>query len=566
IPAISAQVDALSGGEYSKILDRAAAKASAKGETPRNFNSGAQEVWDRYAAKAREAAGEREWGKPEFYTVQSGADANYADAKPPTRAKCVPVGVGGPRFRGAPQWHFLHYGYLELPSPMKSGGQYDVTLKDGRRVSFLYDEMRTVSRAIKVNQVGYLADSAHKYAYVGAHFYGLGPLSIANESRFKVVDAATGKSVLEGPVTLRSEDIKANARNGESELGLYGERIYEIDLGELKTEGVFFISVPGVGRSWPFANGASTYGEVFYTSTRGLYHQRCGIAYEEPYTQWKRVRCHTTPVFECDLVAFGIGNFDRPEDLDRFDVVGATTDRSRSTKDVVGGWHDAADWDRNNAHYINIYDLLYAYEIRPGAFADGQLNIPESGNGIPDVLDEAEFGLAVWTKSMTPQGGVSGTVETWTHPSLNADVDYAFSRRTRWDSLNYAAAAAQLALHLGSFDASRSARYRELAERAFGFGSDPANSLGRITINAKKGRGKGAAYSVNWEEKDDYIRPYLLHAKSRLFLLTNDRKYLDGIEELAPACPPPSTFPYGFRTIWPWIFYSLARNEPKIVS
>jgi hypothetical protein len=93
---------------------------------------------------------------------------------------------------------------------------------------------------------------------------------------------------------------------------------------------------------------------------------------------------------------------------------------------VLGGWYDAADYDRNLRHYTNIFDMLYAYELAPAKFSDNMLNIPESGNGIPDLLDEAEYGLDVWTRSMTADGGVSGRLETNSHPTLT-DTNFNWS-------------------------------------------------------------------------------------------------------------------------------------------
>jgi endoglucanase len=40
-------------------------------------------------------------------------------------------------------------------------------------------------------------------------------------------------------------------------------------------------------------------------------------------------------------------------------------------------------------------ELLFAFEMAPRNFRDGELNIPESGNGVPDVLDEACLATAL---------------------------------------------------------------------------------------------------------------------------------------------------------------------------
>ncbi len=79
---------------------------------------------------------------------------------------------------------------------------------------------------------------------------------------------------------------------------------------------------------------------------------------------------------------------------------------------------------------LSSFDLLSLYELKPGNFTDNQFNIPESGNGIPDILDEAEYGLLVWKKGMTPEGGVPGFVETTAHPTLD-DPAYKFAYSLR---------------------------------------------------------------------------------------------------------------------------------------
>jgi len=77
----------------------------------------------------------------------------------------------------------------------------------------------------------------------------------------------------------------------------------------------------------------------------------------------------------------------------------------------VGGWYDAADRDRRRWHYDVVYDLLLAYETAPGNFTDGQAPTYESRNGIPDIVDEAAWGLLVWRRSQDERGGVSGYCE-----------------------------------------------------------------------------------------------------------------------------------------------------------
>ncbi len=59
--------------------------------------------------------------------------------------------------------------------------------------------------------------------------------------------------------------------------------------------------------------------------------------------------------------------------------------------DTWGWYQDAGDWDSYETHLRVAQELLLVYFMAPGNFRDGELNIPESGNGIPDLLDEAAW-------------------------------------------------------------------------------------------------------------------------------------------------------------------------------
>ena len=397
-----------------------------------------------------------------------------------------------------------------------------------------------------------------KYAYLGAYVQELGHIDFSRVKEFHVVDEESGEIVYTGPVQLRSKRHSIVSKRSDPNKARWntGEDVYEMDLGPLKHEGSVFITVPGVGRSWTFRHSEDIYGEVFYTAARALYHQRCGIEVGEPYTRWPRKKCHTDPVYESETLPFW-RNVDAPKDYREFDVIAASIDTTRSTKDATGGWHDAADWDRNIAHYLCVFDLMYLYEMHPNKFTDGQLFIPESGNGIPDILDEAEYGLSVWTKSMNKLGGVSGIVETWTHPSIDdPKVKYAYSQRTRWSSLTYAAAAAQFALLIRPFNEDKYEQYKALAFKAYEFGSKIENSLGKTLLHARENRGRGKTYTIPWEEKEEDLRPFLTHAHLRLFMLTKNTKYLDLAVEDSRNAPRPYEWPFNMRDFSPWLYYS----------
>ena len=72
------------------------------------------------------------------------------------------------------------------------------------------------------------------------------------------------------------------------------------------------------------------------------------------------------------------------------------------------GWYDAGDYNKYIVNSgISTFTLLSAYETYPSYFDTLELNIPESGNGIPDILDEALWNIR-WMMTMqdTTDGGV----------------------------------------------------------------------------------------------------------------------------------------------------------------
>lgn len=566
---IAAQIDRMSGGEFGQSM--AAWKRSKEGGGKPNWLAYHTITQNRetHIAEARAQIHEERFQQVEEYLIASEGTAGYETPQRPARVAVHPVGLGGDSPLGATQIDFALYCYLELPTAMVNGATYTFTVSPNRSLRFVYEDTQTVSRAIKVNQLGYLPDAAMKFAYFGAHMYGLGALDGSVHPAFEVRNAASHEVALKGAVQLRAKSKaydKTSIRKPEAgELLETGEDVYEIDLQALKAAGTYYLYVPGAGRSWPFRVGGDVYGEAFYTSVRGLYHQRCNTALEAPYTKWPRKRCHTEALYECEHIGFGLGDFARLKEYKVFDVVAGSLDTTRKTEDVVGGWHDAADWDRNTRHFTNIFDLLYAYELMPAKFSDGQLNLPESGNGIPDILDEVHFGMEVWTRSMTAEGGVSGFVETWTHPEMDAAVKYAYGLRTRWNSLDYAAAAAMLAEHLAPFDAALAASYREHAQKAWAFGIDPKHRLEAVTQHAKANRGQGEPYTLEWSEPENCVVPYRIHAGMRLYLLTGDKSFTDGMVDLMKAAPPLYKHPLGYQDYSPWFYFSLVQKGGDVV-
>ncbi len=565
VPEVVARMDQMAEGQLVKAeVDFRESQAAGRPRWDLYRLPG--QLRDKFLAAARLELDEQALEKTDTFKIISGKDESYRTARTPARVTRTFVSLGAGRIPGAHAVDYAHYCILELPEPLQNGNSYSISVGDRGKVDFDYDEMRLISRAIKVNQAGYLSTLNNKYAYLGAYGYELGALEFPQAETFSVVDVATGKSVLQGPVKLRESNPRFATTDKEPDPAkrpfMFGENIYELDLSGLKAEGVFFITIPGVGRSWPFRHGPDALGEAFYTITRGLYHQRAATALEAPWTAWTRPKStmHDT-IYESQHVAFPV-HAEGPRGYQIFDVYGATIDREQVTHDVIGGWYDAADWDRNQLHYVVVFDLLNAYEMAPAAFTDGQLHLPESGNGVPDLLDEVRWGLECWRRSQNAAGGVSGFIETSTHPSYNDPKHpYAFSRRTRWNSLMFAAAAAQYARLVRPFNADSATLYADSARRAWEYGIDPANSLGTVEIPAKRRRGEGEDYTLSWTEEESHSLPYRVHAAIQMQLLTGDNQFLKDIGELAAKAQKPLDWRFSSRDFSPWIYAELAFNR-----
>ena len=384
------------------------------------------------------------------------------------------------------------------------------------------------SPLFKINQVGYLP-SAPKYAYVGAWLGTvLGSWKPRHPmSAWEIVDAKTGKIALR-----RDESPCLRVPDGATKEGIpfTGEETYEMDFSCVTNEGTYFARIPGVGRSATFRIAADAAEEAFRVHMLGLYQKRCGIAKTEPYTHWTSGACHTNVVR---------GSFPPEEGKVEpkakwFDVIRDNTDWKNGERlSAAGGWHDAADYDRRPAHLNVVNDLCAVYLMRPRNFRDGQLAIPENANGIPDILDEAEWGMRHLLAVQQKDGGVGTWIESVAHPgpgnvAERDDMPYAVSRATRRSSLMYAAHAALLARCRPEFRE----KYLESAMRAWDFAMRETPQSMTFTVNRTTGRffKRTESSHVEWTEDKELPTVYLVKAAVNLNALTGDARYLEPVE------------------------------------
>ena len=441
----------------------------------------------------------------------------------------------------SPNADVAFYSFLELDRPLANGEKITITMPAGETVPFVYRD-DVPSPMFKINQIGYMPD-AGKYAYLGAWLGTAGamPLHARLDGKpFRLADAATGKTAFTGVLHRRPADpVNPNGAP------FTGEEVLELDFSKFDRPGKYYLAVDGIGRSAEFRIGDDTMAEAFYIHARGLYHQRCGIAKEKPYTNWTAPICHRVcyrGTFPPDIAHYTKGPAKQPWgfrttdgkslNVNHFLLIEQNPHALPLPIEAPGGWHDAADWDRRPQHLGIVGDLAAVYLLKPENFCDGQLNLPESGNGIPDILDEAVWGLKHLRKLQSPDGGVGTWIETTRHPtpadggSWEDRLPYYQSCATRNSTLEYAAYAAELALALKRAGAEQeSAAYRDSALRAWKFAVNPAKRVKRhYQYNGRP---------VFYRDEEKTAAEFLVKAGFDLYLLTEQKKFLDAAEQAA---------------------------------
>lgn len=194
---------------------------------------------------------------------------------------------------------------------------------------------------------------------------------------------------------------------------------------------------------------------------------------------------------------------------------------------VVGGHHDAGDYNPRS-HMDVAYTLLNVYELYPQNFYDGQLNIPEQNNGIPDIVDEALWAIQLWHGLYNDEtGAVFNGTESQGDPNFIQTVeldnkgDYTWAPDSQ-GAFTYAAACAWVARLLADFPE---------AEYPF----TPAE----LTARARKAYAWGVAHpptdlELGSNAYNTYHRDPMAHAAVELLHATGEAAYAADVEAILP--------------------------------
>ncbi len=360
----------------------------------------------------------------------------------------------------------------------------------------------TPDRFVSLNQLGYFAD-APKYAMIAGE-------SGATAS-WVLRHAATGDVIATGETTPGKIDAAS------------GYAVQTADFSDVTTPGSYTLQIGDV-TSDPFRIAADLYDGLSVDSLRYFYLNRSGIELDEAHAgEWARPAGHVTD----DAVTCWKGT----------DPQGKTWDGCDYTLNGRGGWYDAGDYGKYVVNGgIATWTLLDLYERLPGAFPDGSLNIPESGNGVSDLLDEARWELEWLLAMQVPEGEpLAGMVHhklhdaQWTGvpvmPPTNYDNNSDFSKPSGGRylmppstaaTLNLAAVAAQGARIWREIDPAFADRCLDAAQKAW----QAANEHPDLLAGNVPGNGGG-----NYD--DNNVSDEFYWAAAELFITTGASQYRD---------------------------------------
>ncbi len=346
--------------------------------------------------------------------------------------------------------------------------------------------------AVRVNQLGYLP-GATKIATVVSDAKTPLEWTLSREGQ----TVSSGKTVPSGP-------------DEES-----GDPVHVVDFTNHEEPGDGYVLAVGDDQSDPFSITADLYSELKYDALRYFYHNRSGIEIKMPYAKeerWTRPAGHATS--------------------DKKVACGKDAGCDYAL-DVSGGWYDAGDHGKYVVNGgISVWTLMNQYErfsisgdVQP--FSDSKLGIPESDNGVPDILDEARWEMEFLLKMQVPPGKPkAGMVHhkihdiAWTGLGLAPhEAEKAITRNLRPVStaatLNLAATAAQAARLFAKFDPKFSETCLKAAETAWA----AAKKHPAIYADSNDGQSGGGPYG------DENVADEFFWAAAELFITTKKPAY-----------------------------------------
>ena len=277
---------------------------------------------------------------------------------------------------------------------------------------------QTVTDKIKLNQVGFYPESP-KAAVVTGNI---------PQGNFYITSTNLRDTFFTGKLSEERQSAYSSTKT----------RI--ADFSSLRKTGSFVVLINGTGNSFVFRIGDAVYRNEAIVTLKGFYYQRASMPLEEKYAgKWHRSTGHP------DTVVY---------------IHPSAASKERPAGTIIsspGGWYDAGDYNKYIVNSgITMSTLLSAYEDFPEYFNKINANIPETGNGVPDILNEIIYNLRWMLTMQDPyDGGVynkctNATFDGMVMPGITRTPRYVVQKGTA-ATLDFAAVTAQASRILKNF-------------------------------------------------------------------------------------------------------------------
>ena len=281
-----------------------------------------------------------------------------------------------------------------------------------------------------------------------------------------------------------------------------GETVRWGDFSDFNKTGWYIVRISDSEESYPFKIADDVYDDLLKDVLLMFTRQRCGMELGSNIGgDIAHPACHTS-----EAVIYG----------------------SDKHKDVRGGWHDAGDYGRYvDAGATAAADLLSAYEQHPDFWAKDDLGIPESGNGVPDILDEVRYELE-WMLKMqdSESGGVYHKVTCRDFPGFVMPQDetdeLVISPISIAATADFAAIMAKASAIYRDYDTGFADRMLEASKRAFDYAEHNKGTAGF----------RNPQDIVTGEYGDDFSDDEIYWAAAELYKATSEDRFHDYVKNV----------------------------------
>ncbi len=375
---------------------------------------------------------------------------------------------------------------------------------------------------LRLNQLGFLPDQKKIAIWINE----------GDEREFWLIEKESQELILKGKT---SHNLTST---------FSGKKVHVIDFSTLTDSGEYEIILPEIGKSHPFKVQDNLLKDLGKATLKAFYFQRASTSIDSIYAgKWKRSFAH--PDHQISIHSSAADSY-RPESY--------KIDGSK-------GWYDAGDYNKYVVNSgITVATLLSLLEDFPKYLGSLDLNIPESHDKVPDVLNEIQWNLDWMIGMQDPSdGGVyhkltTAKFEGFVQP-VHATHERFVVQKSTAAALDFAAVMAQAHRIFKNYSPQNSEWYLKAAEKAWHWAEkNPSVIYDQTALNEQfsPAISTGAYGDKNLEDER-------IWAASELFIATHNLEYWKVIEGASPEFVLPS---------WSkvkWLgFYSLLRNHQDL--